>query len=257
VRRCGKTHSAKVHDQYAHDLLKSSVYAGQVHALTWGITHRQGQHEGLISAATYARIQERLSGNAHAPARVDIRADFPLRGAIECAECGSPLTACWSKSQTGKKHAYYMCVGVGCSRRRKSVRREQIESGFTDLLERMTPSQNLLDVAAAMFRKAWDSRAAQAAEIAKSCKRDAIKLQAQIDALLDRLIEATESTVIRAYEKKIAELSSNKLALQEHATNIATPKYTFDEMFEPANSIPRKPLETLAIREFRMQEIGA
>lgn len=62
--------------------------------------------------------------------------------------------------------------------------------------------------------------------------------------------------MIRAYEKKIAELSSEKLVLQEKAANTATPKHTFEEMFELAIQF-LKPMETLTIQEFRVQKIGA
>ncbi|MCV6546206.1 MAG: zinc ribbon domain-containing protein [Cohaesibacter sp.] len=30
-----------------------------------------------------------------------------MRGFVVCGDCGHPLTACWSKSSTGKKYPYY------------------------------------------------------------------------------------------------------------------------------------------------------
>ena len=77
-------------------------------APNWGITLRKGQHEGLISLTTFDHIQERLKGNAKAPARKDINADFPLRGFVLCNDCGKPLTACWSKGKMGVNTLLYV-----------------------------------------------------------------------------------------------------------------------------------------------------
>lgn len=95
-----------------HDLLTRYVYAEYIEAPNWGITLRKGQHEGLISLTTFDRIQERLKGNAKAPARKDINADFPLRGFVLCNDCGKPLTACWSKGKMGVKYP------IVCARQR-------------------------------------------------------------------------------------------------------------------------------------------
>ncbi|WIY52061.1 recombinase family protein [Devosia sp. YIM 151766] len=96
------------------ELLTNPVYAGYVERPQWSISLRQGQHEGLISLATFQRIQERLNSKARIPIRPDISADFPLRGAVACGCCERPMTSCWSKSKTGVKHAYYLCVTKGC-----------------------------------------------------------------------------------------------------------------------------------------------
>ncbi len=74
-------------------LLNKVVYAGLVNAPVWGVSTRKGQHEGLISVATYEKIQERLNKGVYAPWRKDIKEDFPLRGAVACDCCGTPLTA--------------------------------------------------------------------------------------------------------------------------------------------------------------------
>ncbi|WP_394706198.1 zinc ribbon domain-containing protein [uncultured Cohaesibacter sp.] len=58
----------------------------------------------MISLETFDQIQHRLKEGAKAPARKDINEDFSLRGFVVCGDCGHPLTACWSKSSTGKKY---------------------------------------------------------------------------------------------------------------------------------------------------------
>ena len=50
--------------------------------------------------------------------------DFPLRGAVVCGHCSTPLTACWSKGRMSY-HPYYLCRQRGCEAYGKSIRREK------------------------------------------------------------------------------------------------------------------------------------
>ena len=133
--------NGEIRNQRVTDILTRVVYAGMVEAPKWNVSLRKGQHEGLISFGTYERIQRRLSEGAKAPARKDISADFPLRGAVLCGDCGKPLTACWSKSKTGQTHPYYFCYAKGCVSYRKSIRRDQIEGEFEALLAQLQPTE--------------------------------------------------------------------------------------------------------------------
>ena len=47
-------------------LLTRVAYGGYVHAPSWGISVREGQHEGLVSYQTFDRIQTRLAEGARA-----------------------------------------------------------------------------------------------------------------------------------------------------------------------------------------------
>lgn len=80
------------------------------------------------------------------------------------------LTACWSKSKTGKKHPYYMCYNKGCSSRGRSIRRDKLEGHFEATLYAMQPSDNLHELARAMFKDAWNQRMAQGQNALTSLK---------------------------------------------------------------------------------------
>ncbi len=67
-------------------------------------------------------------------------------------------------------------------------------------------------------------------EIAKQL-RDSEK---QIETLLERIVEADNAGVIRAYEGKIAKLEREKLLLTEKAARIVPPKGRLEEFIEPA-----------------------
>lgn len=225
--------SGSIHPQRIIEILTRPVYAGMVEAPNWNIPMRQGQHKGLISLTDYNRIQNRLKATAKAPARKDLSADFPLRGAVTCDDCGHALTACWSQGKN-RKYAYYLCPTKGCASYRKSIPRDKIESAFATLLQNMTPSQPMLNAAKAMFRDLWEQRLTQAASIKATFQKDADRLGKQIDELLDRVIDASTPSIIRAYEQRIATLETEKLAIHEKLQSTGKPVATFQEMFEHA-----------------------
>jgi site-specific DNA recombinase len=236
VRRFMEKHSSftGLTNQLVHLFLTRPIYAGYVEKPEWDIPLRKGKHEGLISLETFQRNQERLQEKPKAAARKDIRQDCPLRGSVSCAECGKPLTSCWSTSKTGAKHAYYMCFEKTCEPNRKSIPRDKIEGDFAQVLARITPNQSLVEVAYTMFKMAWAQRLAQAQAFALSCKRDADQVERQVQKLLDRVVEAGSASVIQAYEKRIGRLERQALVLREKAEKADKPKQPFDELFELA-----------------------
>ncbi|MCB2051218.1 MAG: zinc ribbon domain-containing protein [Novosphingobium sp.] len=182
----------------------------------------------------HERIQEQLRAGTRAAFRADISADFPLRGHVACAQCGKPLTSCWSTPRNGNKHPYYMCFWKACPRYRKSIRRDQLEGAFVKLLDRLTPSQRLVDLAGAMFRDAWGQREALARAVRQEQGHEVTKVQKQMETLLDRILEASSPAVIVAYEKRIAELEKVLLVLEEKQRAGAPRQGTFEELFELA-----------------------
>ncbi|WP_371349051.1 zinc ribbon domain-containing protein [Ancylobacter sp. IITR112] len=53
-----------------------------------------------------------MNGATYAPRRKNLNEDFPLRGYVLCADCDTPLTACWSKGSHGR-YPYYLCPKRG------------------------------------------------------------------------------------------------------------------------------------------------
>ncbi len=232
--------NGEIRNQRVTDLLTRVIYAGYVEAPSWDIGLRPGQHEGLISFETFQRIQDRLKSMARAPARKDISADFPLRGFVLCNDCGNALTACWSTGKH-KKYPYYLCPTKGCPSYRKSIGRDVIEGEFEDLLRGLSPSAGMFQLARAMFRDAWDLRIAQAADAAKSLRTAVQRIETQIEQFLDRIVDATQPTVIQAYEKRIATLESEKALALERMLQTGQPKKAFEEMFEHAMTFLASP----------------
>ncbi|GFE52594.1 hypothetical protein So717_43470 [Roseobacter cerasinus] len=146
-----------VHPQRVTDLLIRPIYGGLIEYAPWGVSLREGQHEGLISAATFERIQQRRQGVAKLPMRADINRDFVLRGAVCCGDCGVPYRSAWSQGKR-KKYAYYVCQTKACDSYGKSIPRDKIEGEFEQLLQDLTPTKQAFGLMRKMFRKAWNEQ---------------------------------------------------------------------------------------------------
>ena len=229
-----RTRYGHVTNETVNRLLNRPHYAGYIEFPIWDVPMRKGHHEGLISFETYQTIQERLHEKPKAAARPDLNADFPLRGFVLCNDCDNPLTACWSKSKTGKRHPYYHCFTKGCESHRKSIKRDAIEGEFEDMLKSLQPSETTYALVRDMFKVAWDMRGKQVKDAAKAITRKLAELEAQIAGLLDRIVDASSPRVITAYEARIDTLEKEKLLLSEKLENSGKPQRPFEEMFQLA-----------------------
>ncbi|WP_367281088.1 recombinase family protein [Sneathiella sp.] len=232
--------NGEIRNQRITDLLTRVIYAGYIEVPNWNISLREGKHEGLIGLETFEKIQERLKKKAKAPARKDINHDFPLRGFILCDDCGKPLTACWSKGKL-KKYPYYLCPTKGCASYRKSVRKEELEGAFEELLKDLQPAENLFQLVRTMFKDAWSMRLMQSRRSVAELEATIMQIEKQIEALLDRIVEASSPAVVAAYEKRLASLERQKAVAVERIQRIGRPRLTFEESFEHAMSFLSSP----------------
>ncbi|MBL4807005.1 MAG: recombinase zinc beta ribbon domain-containing protein, partial [Rhodobacteraceae bacterium] len=222
----------KVRQQKVSNILSRPIYAGYIDNPKWGISLRKGQHEALISLETFQKTQDRRKSQSKAPARKDINKDFPLRGAVDCADCNNPYTACWSTSSTGVKHPYYLCKTKGCESHRKSIRRDVLEGAFEELLRSMKPSKGLFEIMKSMFSDAWEQRKTQMDVGKDELRKQKLLLDGQIESTLDKTMILTNATAVSALEKRIGDLESKKLVLDEKLQNFGQPVHSFSEMFE-------------------------
>jgi site-specific DNA recombinase len=216
--------------QRVTDILTQPLYAGYLALPKWGVTMRKAQHEGLISYETYQAIQERLLARARASARKDINTDFPLRDFVCCADCEKPLTANWSAGSHGR-YPYYLCRTKLCPSANRSIARAKVEDGFADLLATLKPSEDLFNLASAIFRDLWDQRLAATTERKKSMSAEVTQIDRKIEQMLDRIVDADSETLIKAYEKRVQDCEAEKLLLTERIANCGRPARDYDETF--------------------------
>ena len=222
-----------VRNQRVTEILTRVVYAGVIEAPSWNVGLREGRHQGLISFETFRKIQDRLNGKARAPVRKDLNVDFPLRGSVVCGDCGTPLTACWSRGRGGA-YPYYLCPTRGCASYGKSIRREKIEAEFEALLASLVPSEQLFRIATTMFEKLWNDRLESQKIQSRSLEGEIRKIERSVDQLLDRIVDTDSPSVIRAYEKRIKELDADKLEMREKIDQCGRPIRSFDDSLRTA-----------------------
>ncbi len=217
--------------QRVTDLLKHPIYTGHICSERYGLNWLKGQHEALISVATFDKVQKRRENAALAPARKNIGDDFALRGFVTCGDCEAPLRSSWSKGEF-KHYAYYLCQTKGCPSYGKSIPRDKLEGEFGEIVKTLQPSASLITVVKTMFRDIWDERKRQADDMLAAAKRDIKAADKQIEALLERILGASSPAVISAYETKIGDLEASKARLRDQLDNREVNQANFNETLE-------------------------
>lgn len=226
--------SGKVGPERVSNLMRQPLYAGYIDSEKYGISWLKAQHEPLITLETYQKIQDRRAGVAKAPKRANIGNAFALRGIVACASCDAPMRSSFSKGRHGKRYPYYLCHTKGCEAYGKSIKRDVLEADVGEIIKALEPAPQLMSLAAAMFRYAWTARESQAGEVVNAVRRQMAALDRQIEKTLDRIMDATNATVIRNYEQKIDQFEREKLVLADKAANSAQSRGSFEENIEPA-----------------------
>ncbi len=161
----------------------------------------------------------------------DINKDFPLRGFVHCDDCGKPMTACWSKG-CRRHYPYYLCDTRGCPSKRKSIPRSKIEGGFAEILRSLQPTHQFFELVRVMFKDAWDMRLKDAHTAKDAIAKQLKDVERQIEGLLDRVLDASNPSLVSAYESRITKLEREKILLTEKSEKIILPKGRFEEFIE-------------------------
>ncbi len=234
----------RIHLTRIKEMLERVFYAGYIDMPDWGLSLVKGKHEPLISYETYRKIQERLHGQANAPAKLNINEDFPLRGFITCSCCEQPMSACWSKGRNGK-YPYYLCRTKDCERGGKSIRREKIEGDFEVLLTDLKPSEHVFFMAAEMFTDLWNAKRDAVKADAETLRQQVVQVERRTAHFFDRIAQNEHSTLIAAYENQIRTLEEEKIRLDEQIAKCGRPLASFDETFRTAFSFLSNPQKLL------------
>ena len=208
----------------------------------------------LISFETHQQIQDILEGRKRRPAaRADFNEDFPLRGFVACDCCGNAMTAAWSKG-TYRHYPYYRCETRGCEAKSKSVPRAKMEEGLAEILQGLQPAKGLFELAKAMLRNAWSMRLAFAHEEKVELQKQLHDVGRQIDNLLDRIVEASNASVVHAYEARIDKLERQKIVLQERLDKTIPSKRRLEDCIELALGFLSNPWNIYKNGDFIMRQ---
>ncbi|MGH1479473.1 MAG: hypothetical protein ACRBM6_12280 [Geminicoccales bacterium] len=107
------------------------------------------------------------------------------------------------------------------------------------MLHALQPTSKLYDLARTMFKNAWTQRQAQTDALRANL--ETARIDEQLEGLLDRIVDASNTSVIAAYEARIGKLEREKLVIPEKLDNYAKPRHSFEELFELAFDFLRNP----------------
>ena len=223
-------------------LLTNVIYAGYIDWPARGFHMVPAKHKALISYETYLAIQNRLNGQAKAPAKKNLHLDFPLRGFITCVGCGEPLTSAKSKGRN-RYYPYYHCHRKGCSHYGKSVRAEKVEKEFENLLIDLKPSEDLFKIAQASFRMSWEKQRINHKNNRIAAIEERKQIDSKIEKLVGRVLNTDSTALLRTYETSIKEMEYKKVELDEKISNCGRPLPEFDTNFRTAIQFLSNPHE--------------
>jgi len=214
LRRNNFRGGKKIYLSLVKRLLTRVLYAGCIEFPDWEVSRRRGHHEAIVSLETFEKVQEKLEGKSYVVTRKDTTADFPLRGFVKCEHCKELLTASWSTGKT-KKHPYYRCKNKACVVGNKSIRKDEMEGRFEDLLQEIVPTEAALKLTKVLFEKRWQKKIS---EFEKNTKGDVSRLKEvkeRVELLSIRAAKAKNDTVAEKYEEQIGKLANEELLISE------------------------------------------
>ena len=183
-----------------NDLLRRPFYIGLIE-MKGEIF--EGVHEPLVSKTLFDRVQQMLSGKAHASSQ---KHDFPFRRLLRCSSCSYALIG-----ERQKGHVYYRCHTKTCSI--TGVREESIDEQIVRTLERISPRREEMEGLKELtlnLREQWTRRDEEL--------RSALALRQQgIESRLSRLTDGyLEGAIERdLFEQKKRQLVDERAAAAE------------------------------------------
>ncbi len=172
--------------QTFYETLRKTVYIGLIKSSAVA-EPVPGLHTPIISRSVFDHVQDVLDGKKLRPAKkYKNNAAFPLKPFIRCEVCGRPLTGGFARSHTGRTYPRYWCPTKGC---RVGVSREELETRFTDLLARLSPSAEALGEFPKIAVRVWEAGKGDAELKTKKASAQVEKLKALKKKLLTSYLE--------------------------------------------------------------------
>ena len=174
------------------------MYAGRVRVAALSADVK-GDFEAIVAGDLFDRVHILDGRKVHKPHHKS-NPEFPLRRFIRCGACETPLTGSRSRGRN-RSYPYYHCHRCGKVR----VRKQELESSFVVLLERLQPSEEYLRLFRAVVLDAWTERTAEARNMRQ-------ETQKRVDAMRERSDQLDDAFIFqRAIDKATYERQRDRL----------------------------------------------
>jgi DNA invertase Pin-like site-specific DNA recombinase len=244
----------RIHLEQVKRLLTQELYAGYISYPPWHVASHKGHHEPLIHPDTFECIQERLEERKKLPPRKDLHQDFPLRGFVLCSDCRNPYTASWSKGRNAL-FPYYRCHTLGCPFRFKSVRADLMHAEFEELLGKLRPRENILQIVRVELLDHWNRRMLDVATLREERKRKLDAIQKEISGYLTAVERCSNPTVIQQIEERVEALEAKKLRLGGRIPKPQQGDYDFATALDRVLDFIKNPLLMWKTGDLRQRQL--
>jgi site-specific DNA recombinase len=209
-------------------ILNQIVYSGRIRVKALKNETEQivdALHKPLVSIDVFEKVQYALGNRKrikHKPVKQNNI--LPLRGYLECKQCGGNLTGSGSKSKTGKKHYYYHCnQRKGCNERYKvGLAHEEIKN----FLNEIKPKDEVCELFEHIMKDKFDNSESTNKSIIASKDKKIKELRERRKVLLDKCLDGVIENEI--YKTKEDELSNEIKKLESEKSQLNT--YEKDSM---------------------------
>ena len=179
----------------------------------------KGLHEAMITETEWLQIKQRKFGGKVGVTRSRNNPKFPLRRIVLCDECHTPLTGSTSQGKY-RKFDYYHCYNKICPIRGKSIGKADLESGFLDILGRITPADEFMKYFEEVILDHWQTQANTLAKDGSIYQKELLVLEERRANIFE--MRENGSYTVEQFKERMADVESRiaiaKLSLSE--TNI-------------------------------------
>ena len=206
--------------------IRNPLYCGKIFVPKFKDEESQlvkGQHEAIITEDLYYTVQDVLDGRSRSyRPKMQIDADFPLRGFLRCPKCLKILTASKSKGRS-RYYSYYHCFG-GCTHR---LRAEPVNEKFKLELDKFMPRPEIKELYVELIVEAYNEQTKGSQDEKKRILAQLKDYEARLsharDLLATRKIDADDyremksdySSMITKLEVKLGSLNNEDDDIEE------------------------------------------
>ena len=171
--------------------LKNVLYAGKIRVPALKDEQEElidGLHEPLITWETFQKVQYQLEQRRKIKSKPSkFNEHLPLRGHLECPECGGNLTGSGSTGKSGKRHYYYHCnTKKGCNIRFKV---KDAHDAFDSLMRDLGPPPEIIELFRLIMEDHYQKAKKTKYNVIKNIKSKIVSLEERKDKLLNKLLE--------------------------------------------------------------------
>ena len=195
-------------------VIRNPVYYGIIQVSAYkeeeAITVK-GIHTPIITRELFDDVQDVLNGKKkNSPAKHTKKDEFPLRGFLNCIQCGTTLTASASKGRS-KKYYYYHCQH-GCTERVKAeIINSKLETILQNLTQRKYSIKLFKDVSKSIFKENENTKKEGLQKFKLEIEKVEARLELAQQMLLDKEITSADYRDIKArYEPELYKLKRQK-----------------------------------------------